>query len=280
MVLIYLLVLVAFVIVGIMQTKEFRAIAREKLSGKWGKAVTLFLGYFLIALLLGFVSGLLGDESILSALLNLAVSIINVPLSYGLLTSFFKLYNDEEVGAFDFLSTGFSNFGRAWAISLRVFLKMLLPLVLYIVGILLMSGSLVFTSASIVNGSSAGTGALIFSILGIILMVISMIWLIIRSYTYEMASYIAIDSPELTTKEAVEKSKIIMPGNRAKLFWLEISFFGWAILTIFTIGIGCLWLAPYMQIANIAFYYFVAGKTENKATVEETSNEIENSTEA
>ena len=50
-----------------------------------------------------------------------------------------------------------------------------------------------------------------------------------------------------------------MTGNRAKLFWLQLSFIGWAILSVFTLGIGYLWLAPYMQMATIAFYKHLEG---------------------
>lgn len=281
MVIVYLLVLALLVVIGVFNTKEIRATAREKLAGKWGKAVILILGYFLIALLLGFVSGLFSENSTIAGLLSIAVSVLEVPLSYGLLTSFFKLYNNEEVKAFDFLSYGFSNFGRAWAVSLRVLLKLLVPIVLYIVGILCMSGSLISSSASVISGSSSfGAGSLIFALLGVIIIVISVVWMVIRSYTYEMATYVAIDSPKLSTKEAVERSKEIMPGNRAKLFWLSLSFGGWMVLGIFTLGIGYLWLSAYMQVANVAFYYFVNGKKQNSEAIQETTNVVENNTEA
>ena len=54
-----------------------------------------------------------------------------------------------------------------------------------------------------------------------------------------------------------------MIGNRAKLFWLELSFIGWAILVAITLGIGYLWLIPYIQFATIAFYKFVSSNNSN-----------------
>ena len=44
---------------------------------------------------------------------SLITTIIELPLSFGLLISFVKLYNGEDVKAFDFLTLGFSNFSRA-----------------------------------------------------------------------------------------------------------------------------------------------------------------------
>ena len=75
-----------------------------------------------------------------------------------------------------------------------------------------------------------------------------------------MSFIILADNNNLTAKDAVEESKRLMTGNRGKLFCLQFSFIGWAILASFTFGIGLLWLLPYIQFSIFAFYYFVANK--------------------
>ena len=83
---------------------------------------------------------------------------------------------------------------------------------------------------------------------------------------------------DLTAKEAVEKSQELMTGNRAKLFWLELSFIGWAILATIPFCIGYLWLLPYIQIATIAFYKFVIGDNSNveaKVVTENNDNPVQ-----
>ncbi len=77
---------------------------------------------------------------------------------------------------------------------------------------------------------------------------------IIASYSYAMTGYILAEHPELTATEAIERSKEMMSGNRFRLFCLQFSFIGWAILCSFTFGIGNLWLTPYRQAATAAFY--------------------------
>ena len=64
---------------------------------------------------------------------------------------------------------------------------------------------------------------------------------------------------ELTAREAIETSKEMMYGNRWRLFCLHISFIGWAILCAFTLGIGSLWLNPYSNVAEAAFYRDISG---------------------
>ena len=77
---------------------------------------------------------------------------------------------------------------------------------------------------------------------------------IVKSYSYSMAYYIKLDHPEYTPTEAITESRRLMNGNKMRLFCLQLSFIGWAIVCIFTFGIGTLWLIPYMNAANAEFY--------------------------
>lgn len=45
-----------------------------------------------------------------------------------------------------------------------------------------------------------------------------------------------------------------MDGHKWRLFCLHLSFIGWWLLCILTLGIGMLWLAPYIQNSTAAFY--------------------------
>ena len=82
---------------------------------------------------------------------------------------------------------------------------------------------------------------------------------IIASYSYAMTPYILAEHPELPAREALARSKEMMGGNRWRLFCLQFSFIGWAILSALTLGIGNLWLTPYKQAATAAFYRDVSG---------------------
>lgn len=77
---------------------------------------------------------------------------------------------------------------------------------------------------------------------------------IIASFSYAMTEFILAEHPDLTASEAIARSKEMMEGNRWRLFCLQFSFIGWQILCTFTLGIGNLWLNPYMQTATAAFY--------------------------
>ena len=77
---------------------------------------------------------------------------------------------------------------------------------------------------------------------------------IMASYSYAMTSYIANDHPEMTANEAITASKEMMKGHRWRLFCLEISFIGWSLLAILTLGIGSFAVVPYCETARAFFY--------------------------
>ena len=77
---------------------------------------------------------------------------------------------------------------------------------------------------------------------------------IVASYKYAMAPFIMEENPDMKASEAITASKEMMDGHKADLFVLDLSFLGWALLNIFTLGIGSLWLNPYINAAYAAFY--------------------------
>lgn len=82
---------------------------------------------------------------------------------------------------------------------------------------------------------------------------------IVATYSYAMTGFILAEHPELTASEAIQRSKDMMYGNRFRLFCLQLSFIGWGILCSFTLGIGTLFLRPYVQAATAAFYREISG---------------------
>jgi uncharacterized membrane protein len=49
-----------------------------------------------------------------------------------------------------------------------------------------------------------------------------------------------------------------MKGNKWRFFCLTLSFIGWNMLGILTLGIASIWVVPYEQAAIAAFYKEIA----------------------
>jgi uncharacterized membrane protein len=77
---------------------------------------------------------------------------------------------------------------------------------------------------------------------------------IIAALSYSMTWYILVDDDRVGPMEAIRRSKEMMDGHKGRLFLLLLRFFGWALLCILTLGIGFLWLVPYINASMAAFY--------------------------
>lgn len=77
---------------------------------------------------------------------------------------------------------------------------------------------------------------------------------IIKAYSYCFAPYISMDNDELTAEECINESMKLTNGYKMKLFLLDLSFIGWYLLCIVTLGIAILWVVPYHEAARIALY--------------------------
>jgi uncharacterized membrane protein len=88
---------------------------------------------------------------------------------------------------------------------------------------------------------------------------------IVKAFSYAMTPFILEDRPELSANEAIDLSRAMMKGHKFDLFYLYLGFIGWALLCLLTLGIGFLWLAPYMQSAEAAFYEEVKAEYAERA---------------
>ncbi|PEB54060.1 hypothetical protein CON65_06710 [Bacillus pseudomycoides] len=77
---------------------------------------------------------------------------------------------------------------------------------------------------------------------------------IIKSFSYAMTYFILNDHPEYSMNQAITESRRMMDGHKMDYFLLCLSFIGWFLLSIVTLGIGFLWLAPYFYTTTAAFY--------------------------
>lgn len=111
-------------------------------------------------------------------------------------------------------------------------------------------------------------GAVIWGIIGlsIIMSIFISLWSIlliipgiIKSYSYSQTYYVYYDAYEETgvrpgLLDSITRSRQLMTGYKGQLFLLDLSFIGWHLLAILTLGIGYLWLTPYITATKAAFY--------------------------
>lgn len=204
--------------------KEFKNEALAALKGNWAPAVVASLVLIIIA---GCVEGVsFGAEKhpLLYGPYGLLSIFVLLPLGYGSTISFKKLLSENDE---DILGNMFRLpfSNNYWKIV----------------------GTMLLTNIYILLWS------LLFLVPGII-----------KSFSYAMTPYVLSDEPELTANQAIDKSRAMMKGHKFDLFWLYLSFIGWALLCIISLGIGFLWLIPYMETSVSGFYAEVKAEYEAK----------------
>lgn len=80
---------------------------------------------------------------------------------------------------------------------------------------------------------------------------------IIAALSYSMSFYILADNPLLTPLEILDESRKMTYGYKWQLFYLFLWFLLLAVLCVLTLGIGFLWLIPYVHITLAKFYDYV-----------------------
>lgn len=84
---------------------------------------------------------------------------------------------------------------------------------------------------------------------------------IVKIYSYAMTPFLLAEYPDMTASQAITLSRKMMDGHKGDLFILGLSFFGWALLNLLTLGIGSLWLNPYINASYAAFYRQLQAET-------------------
>lgn len=78
---------------------------------------------------------------------------------------------------------------------------------------------------------------------------------IVKAYEYRMIPYLLAENPDMSKEEVFAASKQMMDGQKWRTFILDLSFFGWGILSACTCGIlSIFYVNPYIFSTEAALY--------------------------
>lgn len=199
-----------------MNRKEIKQRAKEfAFKNKWNIWEPYLIIYG-ITFLIGFVLGLLGlnDESILGRIVTLILEFALIPMSIGYINYLIKLIRGENLDVKEALLSKYSMFKLILLVSIMVAL---------------------------------------FTTLWTLLLIIPGI---IYAYKVIMVNYILADTANENTtwRDVINTSKNMMDGYKMDYAIFELSFIGWSLLCIVTLGIATIWVFPYVQTANVMYY--------------------------
>ena len=78
---------------------------------------------------------------------------------------------------------------------------------------------------------------------------------VIKRYSYRMVPYILADDPIIGAGDAITLSRKMMNGHKWNTFVLDLSFIGWDLLSILTMGLlGVFYVNPYQFSTDAELY--------------------------
>jgi uncharacterized membrane protein len=80
---------------------------------------------------------------------------------------------------------------------------------------------------------------------------------IIVSLMFSQAFYILSEDPSKSITQCINESVNLMSGHKWELFYLNLTFIGWWLLSLVTLGIAALWVAPYQKLTEANFYLYL-----------------------
>lgn len=257
--------------------KRLKAEARESLKGKWGLAIAATILNAIILWLPNLVAGMykvfhmvrvgmeeemgLTDDfteltnslqmlkmSLGSTMIIWVINIIIVgAFTYGIVRFFINLIRHKNP-QIENLFEGFKVFGKTILVNLVLLVFKFLWSLLAVIAIVIFTFILAFQAA---NSVQPNIGLIITYI---ILMLAITITLQIFLNRYALTYYIFNDNNDLDIMAIVNRSVELMQGKKIELFLLYLSFIGWYILGIISLGIGFIWINPYVKATVAAFY--------------------------
>jgi uncharacterized membrane protein len=86
-----------------------------------------------------------------------------------------------------------------------------------------------------------------------IVLVSSLVSLLLRLPFFPVY-YMLLDFPNQSVTEILRKCFEVMRGNILRVIWMYVSFLPLMLLSVFTLGIGLIWVIPYMKMTAANFY--------------------------
>lgn len=236
--------------------------ALATLKGKWGSFVGLTFIYLLIYSLCCFLAmfGTIFEGSSFTGLaatfsfIGSILMVLLIPMGYGYVVAYLHSSRQDLPAEIGDLFFGFrkGQFARVLGTYILLGLILMVAMIPYFAFISIMA-------ARGQMGNESKYGFFLF------IMLLLMIPMYVVALAYALVPFLLRDEPELSAREILTKSRVMMKGHKGELFILMLSFIGWGVLALFTFGIGYMWLAPYMCMTFTKYYEQLRAEYEGVA---------------
>lgn len=179
--------------------------------------------------------------SIIETLISFILSIV--------IASFFLIYSrsPEPVSLKAFFA-GFNKWGRGILTGLWQVLWYFVWIALIV-----LAATIIFVPVFLIL--SVDTAGTVSSFLTLLLTIAAFILIIIKGIEYSHHYYIVAEFPEIGIRKALRISILITKDHRMDIFVTHLTFLGYYLLGMLTIGFAQIWYRPYTEMTFINIYH-------------------------
>ena len=233
-------------------SRELKALAREALLGQYGSLIGAMF-------LLGIFSALLESipvmitrnredttSLIIQFVVTLIVGVLTYLLQIGLIAMGMRMALRQPYSLSDLFYAFHARPDRFIIVTaIQIGITMLLQIPAYLV--------MAFSNFDVLSRT----------LLYLLLLLTSSIVSFIILLGFTLCEMLLIDNETLGAMDAIRQSLALMHGNKGRYFYIQLSFIGLSFLCVLTLGIGLLWLYPYMATTQVCFYLDLTGELDH-----------------
>lgn len=249
-----------------LSSASLKSMARGQLLGKYGTLIGAYLLHFLCVVPVTMItSSVIGTNSIGSILIYCVASFLISLLSGFFLAGESFIYLKVACGQTPVVSDLFHCFQGDQAKVIRIQAILAATSILSSLPSMIVGRFLGHSMINIMLGApSADTSAnaslfLLYTVFYVAGVAVTVFVRLLLSQAY----YLMLDFPEYTAPQLIKMSIRLMKGHKGRLFYIQLSFFPLLMLSMFSCGIGILWLLPYMDATSANFYLDLIKKSKS-----------------
>ena len=249
-----------------LSSASLKSMARGQLLGKYGTLIGTYLLHFLCIVPISWITtSLIGTNSIGSIIVYCIATFLVTLLGGFFLAGEAFIYLKVACGQIPVVSDLFHCFQGDQTKVLHIQSILAATSVLSSLPAMIVGSFMGRSLVSLMLGdpsADASNNAFLFLLYTVFYVAGTVVMVYVR-LLLSQAYYLMLDFPEYSGPQLVQMSIRLMKGHKGRLFYIELSFFPLLMLSMFSCGIGILWLLPYMEATSANFYLDLIKKSKN-----------------
>lgn len=258
-----------------LSNSELKLKTKEQLRGNWLKMVGFnLLIFFVMGILTGAFTFFTDLEDGGGGFLQLVLTLVGFIVTIGYVKMFLIFVKTNNLNFKNFIANKRTYFRGIIANLMLTIISGIIMFIGIFASIMIMVFTGAFSSIFLISrgksideslnnldsGSFIPVAISFFAIIVLMTVILTIVSLILSQTIY----FVCIDRDDIGVFESLKESTKLMKGKKWQLFKIQLCIFGWSILTIFTLGIGILWLQTYSYTLYSNFFVSCIEESEGK----------------